>query len=543
MEIFVSFFHILQKTFFSLGPFFLLLGVLIFIHELGHFLVARFFGVKVEVFSLGFGPKVLKYKKGDTIYCLSLLPLGGYVKMFGDDPRKNISPEERPKGFLYKKVYQKWLIAFGGPFMNLLFAALGFLILSITGIPSYPPELGDIKSESLAYKSGFRSGDQVLSVNGKTVSYYEELDNIIKSKIGEELVFKVQSRNGEIKILKVTTSLAKNPNPLEIKKFIGAIDGLSFLSAGLRVGIIHGSQAYETGLRTFDEITKVNGKEFRYWRDVEAFVKNIEKKPLSITVKRETEIKQFTINQPFSSLTRLGIEQAYLYIDRIGSGTPAEQAGLLKGDRLVSIDGKPIQSWEQVLETIGSYSGRAFSIVYRRQGKHETATISPKSLFVEGNVKKRFMLGIVSAGLTVLPEQNLRKRPILKSFIYSERETRKWLGFITTGLVRLVQGEISLRTMGGPIAIGRAAHSSFHQGFQSFLFMMALISLNLFFINLLPIPMLDGGHLLFFTIEGFLGRPLSIKKLVVAQHTGFMLLLSFLGLVLFNDIYNWFKAW
>lgn len=543
METFISFFYLIQKSFFAIGPFFLLLGILIFIHELGHFLVARYFDVKVKVFSLGFGPKILKYKKGDTVYCLSLFPLGGYVKMFGDNPLEEIPDSEKSRGFLYKSVPEKWLIAFAGPFMNLIFAVLIFLVLAVIGLDSYPSQLGDIRLNSEAYAAGFRSGDRILSVNGESISYSEELSHIIQNKIGEKLVFKTQSQENEIKTLSVITGFAESIDPLVWKKFIGSIEGLSFLSMGLRLGIVHDSPAYKAGLRTFDEIVKVNGMDFKYWRDLEAFVKQSDAGSFSLSIKRESEIKEFTIKESFSSLALLGIESAYLYIDRIGPGTPAQKAGLLRGDRLVSIDGKVIQNWKQVLDSVNSYSGKPFSITYQRQKEQKTVLISPKSLFVEGNAKERFMLGIVSGGLNVLPDPILRKRSAFQAFVYSSTETGRLLGLITSYLVRLVQGDISLRTMGGPIMIGRVAHSSFYQGIQSFLFIMALISLNLFFLNLLPIPMLDGGHLLFFSIEGILGRSLSVKKLVMAQQLGLLVLLSFMGLVFFNDIYNWLQAW
>lgn len=543
MESIISFFPLLQKAFFATGPFFLLLGVLIFIHELGHFLVARYFDVKVQVFSLGFGPKILKYKRGDTIYCLSLFPLGGYVKMSGDNPLEDIPDSEKTNGFLYQKVYKKWLIAFGGPFMNLIFSVLAFLILALVGLPSYLSQLGDIPVDSTAYKAGFRSGDKVLFINGQAVSYYKELNKIIKNKADEKLFFKVQAQTNEIKTLSATTNLIENPNPLERKKFIGAIEGLSLHSIGLRVGIVYNSPAYKAGFRTFDEITKVNGKDFRYWRDLKSFIENTNNSSLSFIIKRDSESKNFIIKRSFSSLVTLGIEPANLYIDRVGPDTPAQQAGLMRGDRLISIDEKPIKNWKQVLTSISSYSGKPFSIVYKRKDKQKTSSLSPKSLFVEGNVKKRFMLGIVSGGLNVLPEPILKKQSPFQAFVYSGKETWKWMGFITTSLIRLIQGEISLRTMGGPIVIGRVAHNSFHQGFQEFLFIMSLISLNLFFLNLLPIPALDGGYLLFFTLEGILGRPLSVKKLVVAQQAGLLALISLMGLTFFNDIYNWLKAW
>ncbi|MCZ0932128.1 MAG: site-2 protease family protein, partial [Oligoflexia bacterium] len=219
------------------------------------------------------------------------------------------------------------------------------------------------------------------------------------------------------------------------------------------------------------------------------------------------------------------------------------QARLIKGDRLISIQDQKINSWEQVLDQVKNSSGAELKIQYQRKGEVKTVFISPKPLFVEGNVKKRYMLGIVSGGQTVWPPEVLRKRNFLESFSYSVYETGKWLAVISVGLARLIQGEISVRTLGGPVTIGRMAHSSFHHGLLSFLFLMALISLNLFFLNLLPIPLLDGGYILFFTLEGILGRAISVKKLVLAQQVGLVFILSFMGLAFFNDIYNLLKAW
>ena len=453
MDLFLSFSQLIQKSFFAIGPFFLLLGILIFIHELGHFLAARYFGVKVEVFSLGFGPKILKHKKGDTVYCVSLLPLGGYVKMFGDNPLKEVPDSEKGKSFLYRRVYEKWLIAFGGPFMNLIFAALAFFLLAVYGVSSFPPQLGDIKQDSAAGLAGFQSGDKILSVNGQPVFYREELMGIIKNKINEELVFKVQSQTDEIRTISTTIHQNKNPNLLEWQKFIGSIDGLSFYSTGLRIGVIYGSPAYQAGLRTFDEIVEVHQKKLKYWRDLKAFIRTINTPSFSLIVKRKSEEKLVIIKlsekhiKTSLSLGILGIEPAYLYIERVGPGTPADQVGLKPGDRLVSINKNPTTSWEQVVATVQSYSGQPFFITYRRQDQENTVLLTPKSLFVEGNAKKRFMLGIASGGLEVSPESIIRERSFSQSFIYSGQETKRWLGFITVGLVRLFQGEISFRTM------------------------------------------------------------------------------------------------
>jgi regulator of sigma E protease len=147
-------------------PFIVLLGLLIFVHEMGHFLVAKFFGVRVEVFSLGFGKKILKYKKGDTTYCLSLIPLGGYVKMFGDDPNAPIAPEEQKYSFTHKPVSQRIGVVIAGPLMNFFFAILVLFVVALIGQNGRAPIIGDVIPGTSAYESGFRSGDQILSVAG-----------------------------------------------------------------------------------------------------------------------------------------------------------------------------------------------------------------------------------------------------------------------------------------------------------------------------------------------------------------------------------------
>ena len=545
MDIFLLFFQLIHKALLVGSPFIILLGVLIFIHELGHFLVARYFGVKVKVFSLGFGPKILKYKKGDTLYCLSLFPLGGYVKMSGDNPLEELTEEEKSEGFLYKKVYQKWLIAFAGPFMNLVFTLLAFFMLSKIGTPSLPAILGDIKKESSAYQSGFRSGDTVLAMNGEKLLYYEDLAKNINKGASEEAYFTVKDKDNQLKEISVKIQKTENQTPFSWKKEIGSIEGLTPLSNGLRVGVVFESLAYKKGLRTFDKILKINGKPLRYWRDLESAIKN--QQDVEITFERENQKKTAVFSslnrRDLDSLILLGLEPSFLYIERVGPNTPASQAGLKSGDRLVSIQGQTIKSWEQVLEQVKNSLGSELKIKYKREGELKTVFISPKSLFVEGNIKNRFMLGVVSGAFVLPPPSILRKRSFFESFTYSIYETKNWLGTISVSFLRLIQGKVSVRTLGGPIAIGRVAHSSFQQGLASFLFLMAFISLNLFFLNLLPIPVLDGGYLLFFTLEGILGRPLSVKKLLLAQQGGLLFILAFMGLAVFNDIYNFLKAW
>ena len=536
---------VVAKVFSASLPFILLLGGLIFIHELGHFLVARYFKVRVEVFSLGFGPKILKYKKGDTIYCISLLPLGGYVKMFGDNPLKEVSEEEKSYGFLYKKAHQKWLIAFAGPFFNLVFTFLCFFLLALIGIQKLPARLGDLSENSEAFKKGFRSGDLILAVNGQDVSYYQDLDKILKKQKPENLLFDIINEQGEKKSVKIKSQ--KLFDPFTWGKERVSIKGLSLLSQALILGVPANSFLFEKGLRTFDKLLAISidnsqeMQELKFWRELSSLPAG---KKFQLKIQRKEKIKNFTFElETAQTLLDLGLESSTLYIEKVGANTPAERAGLKRGDRLLSLGGTELKEWRQVLKLVEKSEGQSMELRYQRGSEIKTLSLTPEKIFIEGNIKSQYMVGIISAASTVTATKLLKKYGPLEATVYSGEQTWKWLSFISLGLVRLITGEFSVRSMGGPITIGRVAHNSFSQGFTSFLFIMALISLNLFLLNLLPIPVLDGGHLLFFGIEALLGRPLSLKKLIIAQNIGLVFILSFMAFTIFNDIYNWLNAW
>lgn len=544
LEFITSLILLFQKIISSVGPFIILLGILIFIHELGHFLIARRCGVKVEVFSLGFGPKILKFQKNETLYCISLIPLGGYVKMFGDNPFDPVPDSLKSKGFLYKKVPQKLAIAFGGPLMNLLFTLIAFFGLALSGVKSFSPFVGDVESGSVASKQGFNSGDKILAVNKKPVRYLKEVLLEIRNNPEKTLVFDIEKSSGKKVSLNVVSSLKKNQNIFEFKKQVGDVPGLSPLSQGMLIGVSDiNSKAYQYGFRTFDTILEVNNEKIRYWRNLERFIKKQKGKSLVFKIKRDAS-EVILKTSSVASLRSFGLESSELYIEKVGRRTPAFEAGLKRGDRLVSINGKILQSWKDVLNKIQSHSENGFfDIVYKREGKSFKVSIQPEKMITEGLLKERFMIGIGSSLSQVYPPEKIQPFSVIEASSYSLSQTWKWLGVITVGLIRLVQGEVSFRTMGGPVAIGRVAHSSYNESFRSFIWIMALISLNLFFFNLLPIPLLDGGHILFFTIEGLVGRALDPRKIFVAQQLGVLILFSFFGFVLFNDFYNWFNSW
>ncbi|NLX18511.1 MAG: RIP metalloprotease RseP [Desulfobulbus sp.] len=356
----------------SVLSFIVVLGVLIFVHELGHFLLAKAFGVRVLKFSLGFGNKLIGWQRGDTEYLISAFPLGGYVKMFGEQRGEPVEPAEQHCSFSHKKVWQRFGIVFGGPFFNLLFAVLLFFsIFMVAGIP-------------------------------------EPVDS---TRIGE-----------------------------------------------------------------------------------------------------------------------------------VTEGSVAEAAGLKKGDLIVTINGNPVMSWMEVSDTIKNSQGQEVTLLVARQGQEMVFTARPsmekvKNLFGE-EVGERYMLGIVRSD-----EIRYKDTTFMESGEAALIQT--WnLGYLTVmGIVKMIQRVIPASELGGPIRIAELTGQQLEAGWMNLLYFMGLLSVNLGILNLLPIPVLDGGHLVFLSLEALRRRPLSERAMEVSQRVGMAILGTLMIFVFYNDILRLFKRW
>lgn len=542
--------NLTQNVWYTVIPFILLLGVLVFVHELGHFLVARLCGVKVEVFSLGFGKKLLQYKKGDTNYCLSLIPLGGYVKMFGEQPGDtSISEEMKSVSFTHKTVYQRIAIVLAGPLMNLFFAIFVFGLVSYLGEEKRPATVGDLPHQSVAYQSGIRPGDQILKISGVSVKTWDDVQVELSKKINQGVELELLSVDGNTKSTSANVTATENPNPLASEKFIGTIDGLDYLSKASVIAVTEGSLFSSVGLQTGDRIKSVNGNEIRFWRDLESAFSKIQKgEQASLDVERAVadskmpEVLSVNFVKPDSSeLIEVGIESPELYLAHVFPNSPAQMAGLQAGDRLKSINGTLLTDWEQVLNLIKSYDDTtgAIKLTVLRLGKEINFEILPKKtshMTQTGKEEKRFTIGI-SPMLSMMTDNsvvvkadgvfNALSKGVVKSYDFT--------AMTLLSFVRLFQGEISPKNVGGVISIGTAASESFKAGLNYFLQMMGIISISLFVLNLMPIPILDGGHLVFYTVEAIKGSPLSLKKMEMAQQVGVVLLMSLMLFALYND--------
>ena len=537
----------IQSVVYAFGPFIILLGFLIFVHELGHFLVAKWCGVRVEVFSLGFGKKILQYKRGDTNYCISLIPLGGYVKMFGDELGSQIEEKDRAFSFTHKKLWQRFAVVLAGPMMNCLFAILIFSVVGLMGEEVRRPVLGDILEGSAAFSAGFRSGDEILAVNSSEVKTWDQFQELLDGSVNSKTNFTVKRNSSEQTVaVEATPTLKANENLLSMHQYIGDVDGFSQGSKAAYIGVVKGSQAEVMGLMIGDRIISINSQPVNYFRELENLFIVQQGKSAEIEIERgldkDAKIMKVTGTiPPHSSLGALGIESPDLYLAKIIEDSPAAIAGLLPGDKIVRVSTVEPKKWEDVLNTVKNYKGEGtvqFGVV--RQGQEKLFDIVPKMashMNHQGGEEKRFTIGIMPWIQNAPPALALVKTSgFSETLAHGWKKTYDITGMTILSFVRLIQGSISPKNIGGVLSIGQAASETFKTGLNHFLQLMAVISVNLFVINLFPVPVLDGGHLLFYAIEGLRGAPLSMRKMEIAQQVGLVVLMSLMALSLFNDV-------
>jgi regulator of sigma E protease len=433
------------------------LGLLVTFHEFGHYWVARRFGVTVLRFSIGFGkPLWTRVGKNGTEYCLSAIPLGGYVK-FLDSREVEVSPAERAGDFTAKPIWQRMLIVAAGPAFNLIFTVFALWAMFVIGKPDYQPVIGRV--ETLAAAAGFVPGDRIDTIAGEPVSNWTDANLVL---LGHAL----DRRSIDIRVT-------------------GA-DG-------------------RTATRQLD-LTRIpaDKEDLAAWR------------AMGLTPK-------FALpGQPL--------------VGEVGKGSAAEIAGLAVGDRLVSLDGKPISDWEVLVTTIQSSSaaGKALALNVERDGKPLALSITPRQESDEAG-KPVWRVGIKPKFVEPAYDALLRYGP-LAAIPAAFRETGNLTTKTLEMLGRMLNGKASLQNISGLITIAAVANDSAQRGVAWFCYFLALISLSLCIMNLLPIPILDGGHLVYYLIESIKGSPLSEKALIAGQYAGLLLLVALMGLAFYNDI-------
>ncbi len=535
----------------------ILVSSLIFVHELGHFAVAKAFGVKVLTFSLGFGPKILRLRGRETEYCVSLLPLGGYVKMLEATKSDIVLPEDRHRTFESLAVYKRVLIVLAGPLMNLLFPVLLYFSVFVTDGPFLPPTVGVVLPNHAAHGLLF-PGDRVMAVNGQDIGTFDELRRIVSKNPGKPIRFKVFRDNKHIDV-EVLAEETVERRELDIIERVGTV-GIQPSAPAPVVGIDNPeSPAYRAGLRTFDVVTHVAGQPVRRFMDLERALRQNRGETVPVSYLRpivmdnalggladvgvyEAGVVALTPDPSGTDMkSSTGLELADLYAAIVPEDSYLHKAGLRPGDKLLKLDDEPVPAWSTFRERVLSEPDRPHRIEYwaAREGRERSGTFQMRREdFTDehGQTFARYVLR-VQHWIPLAPEDRVEHpMPLRYALEKAVEETIDVTRFVLVSMVRLAQGRISLSSLSGPITIYEVAGQEGRKGPDFFIWVMALISINLGLLNLLPIPVLDGGHLMFFALEGIMRRPLPLRVREVLHIVGMAILLGLMTLAFKNDV-------
>ena len=522
----------------------ILISSLIFVHELGHFLFAKAFGVKVLTFSLGFGPKVLRLRGRETEYCVSLIPLGGYVRMLEAAKSDVVLPEDRKRTFESLPMYKRIVIVLAGPAMNLIFPVLLYFAVFVGDGPFLPPTVGMVLPGHPA-DGKLLPGDRIMSVNGDEVATFDEVKRIITKSPGKLLHFKVFRDNRYFDV-EVTSEDSVERRELDITERVGGV-GIQPSAPAAVIGVPNPeSPAYRAGLRTFDIVTNVGGLPVRRFHDLDEAFRDNGGETLPITYLRpvsvpnalggladiavmEAGVVALTPDASGASLVeRTGLELADLYAAVVPEDGVFYKAGIHRGDKLLKLDGAPIAAWSTFIERLEAEPDRGHEYQASRDGVLRSGSFQARRLQIQHWVPWA-------------PEDKVEhSAPLRYALTKAVEETADVTHFVMVGIVRLIEGRISLKSLSGPIALYQVAGEEGRKGTDNFIWVMALFSINLGLFNLLPIPVLDGGHLLFFVIESVLRRPLPLRMRELAHVVGMAILVGLTLLAFKNDLEkNW----
>ncbi|HLG95264.1 MAG TPA: RIP metalloprotease RseP [Bryobacteraceae bacterium] len=431
-------FVVLQDFFWFL----VLIGVMILIHEFGHYWAARFFDVKVETFSFGFGPRLFGFKKGETDFRFAALLFGGYVKMAGEQPGDESASD--PRSFLQKPRWQRMIIAFAGPAMNVLLAIViltGLFMVRFPKIPSTPsPVVGYVLPDSPAAKAGVHEGDRIVQIGDTADPTWEDISMKEAASAGHPLTVWI-ARDGQRERVSVTPAL--DPK---------------------------------------------TGTGFAGWG-----------------------------------------EESDIEIASVLPGKPASHAGLKTGDIIVSVNGQPVRSTPKLRDVITSTGGKPVEIVYSRNGQTHTVQVTPAMSNAEG--ADRWMIGV-----SLTPRVVFVSLPFPQALAESLRQNGKSTTFIYSFLRGVVERRMSPKSAAGPIGIAQMSGEAAREGPAAYLGLASVLSLNLAIVNLLPVPILDGGVILLLLIEIFMRRDLSLRVKEAALKLGFVFLMAVVAFAIYNDI-------
>lgn len=539
--------------------FLLLVGVLVTIHEFGHYLAAKLLDIKVLRFSIGFGRPLLRWRGPETEYQLSIFPIGGYVRILGEDLGDE-GDADSARSFQAQALWRRLVVVFSGPAANLVLPVFIYFLF-FAGHRELPAAvIGDVIDAGPAARAGLEAGDHILSIDGQSMRYWEELESKIANSAGREL--RVVLRRGDKDLERYIVPVETPRRREDAMSRLGQI-GITRAPFVPLIGVIDAtSPAGRAGLRTGDLIVSIDGLPIGSWGDVRRHL-GTRTRRTNVIYLRGTEVPGLPqirllepgladlvpepsppgTKAPSETAGLAGLEPAEMFVSRVAPGTPADLAGLRPGDLIVSLDGETIRHWMTLEQLLFGHPDRAFRIGWLRAEQAgppkafeaDVRVIRRQESDEYGHAVERLVFGAQTdyeRGRGVMT-------PIDGRFGYALRKavdrTGETIGAMVSSFWSILSGK-SPDEMGGPLTMYRVATVSGQRGWDSFLLMLALISVNLGLINLLPIPMLDGGHLVVVVAEMIQRKPLSHRARGRLQLAGLVIVGLITILALRNDL-------
>lgn len=535
----------------------LLIGPLVLFHELGHFLAARFFRVKCIEFSIGFGPQILSWKPRETTFSFRLLPLGGYVRMLDShDENTEKKPEDIGRAITDKALWKRAIILAAGPVVNLLLPIPVFFMFLMMAPGVLPPVVGIVEPDLPAASAGLEPGDRIVSIDGKRMDTFEDLQRAFAKNADKTLALTVERHDG-VEEIELTPQASKRRNPmLPMRIQAKGLVGIHLTQYGSVVDVRDPeSIAAQAGFQRFDTIVEIDGEPIRLWSDIAAHLEG--DKEHHVTVLRDAKTKDrwgdvrmrhpVTLSLPSGDPEDLGLMTAQQTVWSVLPGSPADHAGLRVGDRLLQLDDRPQANMSWALSQLSVEPDQDHTLIVERDGEEHTLTIRPETRRVVAEFRserEEIFIGFEPFNAMKYPplDELTGWRKVRHAVSSAIRNTTSVATSLVVGVGMLITGEVDSTSVGGPLMIADVASQAARDGLQRFLSMMALISVNLGVLNLLPIPGLDGGQLAVIGLEAINRGPLSARTRLRIQYIGVAFLILLMLFVFKNDIERYWRS-
>jgi regulator of sigma E protease len=547
----------------------LLVSSLTFIHESGHFAFAKIFGVKVLTFSIGFGPRLVRLRGKETEYCIGLLPFGGFVKMLEESKRSEpILPEERGRTFEAQSLWKRVVIVLAGPAMNVLFFPVALYTSVFLEDAQFPPPTVGVVEPGKPADGKLEPGDRIASIDGEPVSSFPEVQHMIAGRIGKVVKLGVE-RDGKTIDVSLPVADEATVRDLDIVEHTGRI-GIDPRFPAAVIGIARHDAPAAAGLRTFDMVTAVGGRRIERFADLVDALADNRGDQVVISYRRPVDVPkalgglcELAVLEPGAAtvtprpraagstppvgataraldvLERTGIESADMYVAFVPQGSGEWRAGLLPGDRITTLDGVPQRLWRTMEDGLIAGADKMHELMWMRDGVPMRGFFQVRTEEWDDEFDQHHKRYVFRTDHWLPPAPDrLVPNPHPLPYAIRRAVVQTWsvIKFISVAMLRLAQGRLSLSTVSGPITMYDIAGQAAAQGTTNFVRVMALISVNLGLINLLPIPVLDGGHLLFFLFEAARRRPLPLRIREVASLVGVVMLVLLMLVAFKNDV-------